>query len=244
MQPHRFTEEELRLTLEKYPKLKQESDGVLKGEIDLNHQFGDVPIVDSFQISIEVDDQYPESFPRLTEIGGRTKYIAEKYKITDYRDLHCYAVKEAGAACVCAPQEKRRKFPKGNDLVDYVNDLVIPYLYGLSYFEKFKKWPWGDRSHGALGTLEAYSDIDQTTVEDITQTLFTIRIEPKWIDFHKQLKKPNPKKTCPCKSEKAFGVCHEDAFNGLKKLAEDARLKKVNIKQVFDLFAHNLSKKH
>ncbi len=240
MQPHRFTEEELKLTLEKYPKLKQESDGVLKGEIDLNHQFGDVPIVDTFQISIEVDDRYPESFPRLTEIGGRTKSIAKKHNITDYRDLHCNSVEESGTACVCAPQEQRRKFPKGSDVCVYIDELAIPYLYGLSHFEKFRTWPWGEWSH-AFGPIEAYAEIDNVTPEDVTATLIWIRKNTNWIEYHKQIKKPNPNKRCLCQSGKPFGRCHKDASNGLKKLSEDTKKMGLNVKGLLDVIANRLN---
>ncbi len=240
MSPHRFTEEELKATLAKYPKLTQQSDGVLVGEIDLNHQFGDVHIIDSFKVSIEVDDKYPESFPRLVEIGGRTKAIAEKYKITDYRDLHCYAIRTPGAACVCASQERRRRFPKGSDLVLYMDDLVIPYLYGLSHYDKFRKWPWGERSHGALGSLEAYAEIDNPTQLDVTDTLFIIRAEPEWIAYHKQLKKISRDKECPCRSGKSFGRCHRDALAGLEKLASDAKRMDLNVKAILDLIANRI----
>ena len=240
MSPHRFTKEELEATLTKYPKLTQQSDGVLVGEIDINHQFGDVHIVDSFQISIGVDDNYPESFPRLTEIGGSTESIAERYGITDYRDLHCYAIREPGAACVCASQERRRKFAKGNDLVVYVDDLAIPYLYGLSYYEQYQKWPWGERSHGALGSLEAYAEIDKPSQADITDTLITIRVESEWITYHKQIKKVSPNKGCPCKSGKPFGRCHKDALVGLEKLAKDSKKFGLNIKGLLDVIANRL----
>jgi len=240
MSSHRFTERELEATLAKYPKLKQSSDGVLVGVVDINHKFNDVHIVDSFQISIEVDDKYPQTFPRLTETGGRTKAIAEKYKIMDYRDLHSYAIQEPGAACVCASQERRRKFPKGSDLIVYVDNLAVPYLYSLSHYEKFQKWPWGERSHGALGSLEAYAEIDNPSQTDITDTLITIRAEPEWIVYHKQLKKISSSKGCPCKSGKPFGLCHRDALAGLEKLANDSKKLGLNVKGLFDVIANRL----
>lgn len=243
MPAHRFSGEELTATIAKYPKLRQQSDGVLVGEIKLNHQFGDVPIVDVFTISIEVDDKYPKSFPRLTEVGGRTRAIAEKYGITDYRDLHCYAVREPGSACVCASQERRRKFPEGSDLIVYVDDLVIPYLYGLSHYDKFQRWPWGERSHGALGSLEAYADISDPSNADITETLVMIRATPNWTVYHKQLKKISPNKKCPCSSERPFSLCHKDALVGLEKLAKDAKSLNLNLKGIFDVIAQQMRNK-
>lgn len=244
MSTYRFSEEELKNTLKKYPKLEQGSDGVLTGEIDINHQYDDTHLVDSFKISIEVDSEYPKSFPKLYEVGDRTKKIADKYRIRDYRDLHCYAVRQAGSACLCAPQEKRIKFPEGSDLSVYIDSLVVPYLFGLSYYDKFEKWPWGERSHGAMGALEAYADLDNPSQEDIFQTLFTVRIERNWIEYHKQIRKISPLKNCPCDSRKSFSKCHGDAFLGIKKLSKDVRTLKVNIKSFLDMAGTSIKKNH
>lgn len=240
MSTYRFSDNELVETLKKHPDIKQESDGVLTGKITLNHKYDDIRLTDSFDIRIEVDSEYPSSFPKLSEVGGRTQKIANKYSIRDYRDLHCYAIREAGSACLCAPQERRIKFPKGGDICIFIDELVVPYLFGLSYYDQFEKWPWGERSHGALGALEAYADLKETAPEDIAQTLSIIRLEKNWTEFHKQIRNTSPFKHCPCKSRKPFSRCHGNAFSGIERLSKDIKALGVNLKTIFDTLATSL----
>src|ERR1700684_1267857 len=94
--------------------------------------------------------------PALFETGGRTAAIAAKYGIEDHRDLHRNP--GTGAACLCVKQEERRRFPKGANLPHFIEELVVPYLFGLSHFDDHGKWPWPDFSHGTLGIAEYYAE--------------------------------------------------------------------------------------
>jgi hypothetical protein len=103
--------------------------------------------------------------------------------------------------------------------VVFLEQLAIPYLFGLSYVEEFGKWPWGEYNHGGLGLLEFYADdAGQISKEGFGEVLASLRADSNWSDYHRQLKKPSAKRACICGSGKAFGKCHHRAWRGLKNL--------------------------
>jgi hypothetical protein len=231
-----FSHDELYDTLEKYPKLKWNSKGYLYGTIDLYHQYGNFTANDSFEVMIGASGDYPNSPPALIETGGRTKQIADKYKITNLQDLHCNKRDGSGTACLCAKQEYKTRFPIGSDLVVFVDDLVIPYLYALSYFDVHGEWPeWGERSHGLLGLFEAHHEIDNVTREDVLDLIKLIKSVVDWTYYHKQLRKPNPSSSCPCGNKKSFESCHNKAWLGLLKLRGDIEKFGFNTKSIFSI---------
>jgi hypothetical protein len=195
----------------------------------LDHTHNNTHIKDKFNIIIGADEKYPESMPRLIETGKRTEKIAEKYNIKDFRDLHNNSM-EQGTACLGSPREIREKFPAGSDLVIFVDNLVIPYLFGLSFYEDNGKWPWGELSHGILGILEDYLEIDNPSKDNILETLKWIKRSPNWIEYNKQMKKLSPQKHCVCGSHKPFCNCHPEAWKGLEKLIIDMKSFSLNPK--------------
>lgn len=217
-----FSENEIAEVRNKFPKLTIKSQGVWDGEIDVNAVYGNVHIIDIFKIGIIASDKYPVELPVMIELGGRTDAIAEKYKIKNRQDLH-YNIKSR-VACLCVKQEEKIKFPDGSNLVTYIDDLVIPYLYGLSYFDQNGKWPWGEYSHGGLGLLEFYAD-DQSEqkIDDIKQTAKVFVADNNWKEYSKQIRKPSAQKACICGSGRQFQRCHPSAWRGILKLNTDIR---------------------
>jgi hypothetical protein len=236
MSLYKFSDDELYETLEKYPKLKWNPDGYLYGNIDVYHQYGDYVSNDTFEVFIGAPENYPDLPPALIETGGRTKAIAKKYKITNLQDLHCNKRDGNGTACLCAKQEYKIRFPIGSDLVLFIDELVIPYLFALSYFDNRGKWPeWGERSHGLLGLFEAHHEIENVTKEEVLDLIKIIRSVGNWTYYHKQLRKPNENTSCPCGKNKPFRDCHNKAWLGLMKLRDDISILDLNAKSIFSI---------
>lgn len=227
-----FSEEEISAVRNAFPKLTLKQQGIWEGEIDIDVIYNGERIQDRFEIAIAATEQYPKQMPMMLEIGGRTKAIAEKYKITDPRDLHCNP--KSGIACLCVKQEEKMRFPPGSNLVDFIRDLVIPYLYALSHFDKYKKWPWGEYSHGGLGLLEFYAE-DPTPLrkEDIEQVAEVFRADDNWKEYSRQLRKPSAERHCICRSRKPIRECHPRAWQGVRRLHADLTRFKVNIYKLY-----------
>lgn len=209
-----FDEDEVREVVARYQGLRQASAGVLEGVIDIHHQHGAVVRRDSFSIRLAAHNGNSR-LPALREVGGRSRAIVQKHGFEDVRALHQNL--SDGTACVCVKQEETARFPPGARLLTFIEQLAIPYLYGLSYVDELGKWPWGEYSHGGLGLLEYYADNPaQDAKEDLAEVLASLKADSDWADYHKQLRKPSSKRACICGSGKAFGKCHRRAWQGLK----------------------------
>lgn len=174
------------------------------------------PLRDSFQVRVTATNPNSDRVPALYEIGGRTEVIAQKLGLTDLRTLHR---NKDGTACVCVKQIEKRKFPLGSNLFVFVEELAVPYLYGLVHYEHHHVWPWGDYSHGSMGLLEFYAeDTTPQTVEDIMGVFPSMRKELNWKEYHKQLRKPSAERSCLCGSGKPFRKCDKKAWQGLLHL--------------------------
>lgn len=227
-----FSEEEISAVRNAFPKLTLKRQGVWEGEIDIDAVHNGERIQDQFEIAITATEPYPKQMPMMFEIGGRTKATAEKYKITDPRDLHCNP--KDGTACLCVKQEEKMRFPPGSNLVDFIRELVIPYLYGLSYFDKHKKWPWGEYSHGGLGLLEFYAeDPTPLTKEDIEQVAEVFRADDNWKEYSRQLRKPSAERHCICRSGKSIRKCHPRAWQGVQRLHANLTRLEINIYKLY-----------
>lgn len=233
---YNFSQQEIHEVQAKFPQLKLEQQGVWKGALDFFAEYEGHQIKDTFEICIIAPNTYPDQIPFLVEVGGRTQAIAKKHGVADLRRLHCNPG-QRNTACLCAKQEEKTKFPPGSNLVTFIENLVIPYLFGLSYFERHGKWaPWGEYSHGGLGILECHAEYpNDITEQDIKEVVKTLRADENWKEYSKQLRKPSGAKFCICGSRKPFIQCHRLAWQGLERLYSDIQSQKLNVRQLFQI---------
>jgi hypothetical protein len=228
---YNFSEEEVIEIRKNFPKLSLKSRGVLDGDIDIDAIYNEYRIEDTFKIGIIVPSK-PNEFPCMLEIGGRTDNIAKKHNLTDKRDLH-YNPK-TGLACLCVKQEETKRFPPGSKIADFIENLVIPYLYGLSYFDKEGEWPWEEYSHGCLGLLEFYAeDSNGLTQKDIEDIAFYFKADPNWKKYSKQIRNPSAKRACICGSKKQFKDCHPKAWQGIIRLNREIEKLGLNSYKIY-----------
>ena len=173
---------------------------------------------DTFQLEIEFPTDFPLSFPLVREIGGRLKNIAEKYSISDIRDLHVNK-NQNNAVCLCPKPAERLRYPNGVDLLHFINNLVVPFFFGLSYFDKHRKWPWNEYSHGELGIMEFLAECKGKHDGSLAQSCYDALGEQykKIVQASKEIKGHWP---CLCDSGKKFRSCHGMALKGLWALKQ------------------------
>lgn len=180
---------------------------------------------------IDAPADYPASMPSLRETSGRTAAIAAKYRIEDQRDLHRNP--GTGTACLCVKQEERRRFPNGARLLHFIQELVVPYLFGLSHFDEHGKWPWPDRSHGALGAIEYYAETaGEPSAELIWETVDLLKGDASWRGLRKQIRKPSAMRACVCGSRKPISRCHKGVWVGIAKMNGDIQQLGLNVRRV------------
>jgi hypothetical protein len=226
-----FTTEEISEVKDRYPRLQAAENGVVEGVLDLHAIYDGEERRDTFQVRMVPPPDYPNSMPSLLETGGRTAAIATKYGIEDHRDLHRNP--GTGTACLCVKQEEKNRFPKGANLPHFVEQLVVPYLFGLSHFDEHGKWPWPDYSHGALGIVEYYADAaDAPSDESIGSTLDFLKQDISWRELRRQIRKPSAMRMCVCGSRKPISRCHRSVWAGITKLNGDMQKLSLNVRQM------------
>ena len=227
-----FNEQETSEVKQKYPGLNLTKPGVWQGTLDFHATYNEVAISGSYQVAIIVPKDFPSKFPTIAETGGRIQSIAGKYGISDLRELHCNP--KNLSLCLCVKQEEKTRLPAGSKFIDYIDELVVPYLFGLSFFDQRGAWPWGEWSHGVLGMLEHYSEnTTQQSVESITELGPTIKADEDWKYYTFQIRKPSPKKPCVCGSKKPISGCHKKAWRGIILLSADVKKYKLDVGKTF-----------
>ncbi len=201
-----------------------------KGVLYFNRSYEGVVIEDSFEVAIAVPATYPTTLPFVWETGGRLREIAEKWrdKVLGLADLHVYP--SNGSVCLGAPLELQERCPLGAPFFQFIDDLVVPYFYGLSHFEKHGRWPWGERSHGILGLLESYGERRiECPREDVVLQVHQLRKCNNSREVRKYLRRHKDQRLCLCGKNRLFAECHTLAWNGLLKLQRDAKSHNLNV---------------
>ena len=149
-------------------------------------------ICDVFEIKICLANLDKNGWPKVYEIGGRHRQIAEQCQIPII-DLHFYP--SDGRCCLGLKYGGNRNFR----IKEFLPELVIPFLYQLSYTAKFgiaatRKDLWGEYSHGDKG-LEEYE----------AEMLNLARHQPSRNDL------------CPCRSGIKYKKCHMDQVEAVKR---------------------------
>lgn len=185
-------------------------------------------ISDCYEMEVVLTTSDNSNLPQVIERGGRIQKVLDKYNIKDSRDIHVYPV--TNVACLCARTEENFRMPKGFNIEDFINNLVIPFFYYQSYYEKYGEEPYQGYSHGPLGILENYTDIRDGSCEKAKEFITALQKDKDWVIFKGSLgskKKLKGFHTCLC-GKNIFRKCHKKVFEGLWKLRDDINTHKID----------------
>lgn len=143
---------------------------------------------DSYHVEIKFPETFPHCFPKVWEVGN---------KIPKEPNRH---VNEDGSLCLGVIQEEILITRYGISLVNFLERVLKPHLSRETYFEKKRKYPHGEYSHGIDGVLEFFFDkFDTSDPVRIVQILDRI--------ISGDLPDRNERQ-CICGSENKFKKCH------------------------------------
>ena len=149
-------------------------------------------IAESFDIELSVPHAFPDSSPQAKEIGGRIG--------ADYDHLN-----PDGTLCLAVPIEQRRLFLEQPTLLGFVNLLLVPYLYGFSFWTKHGYHPFGEAPHGAEGILDHYVETLGLEGPVCALAVISFLFEHGYRGHH----------DCPCGSGRRVRVCHGSVLRAL-----------------------------
>ncbi len=170
------------------------------GKLEFAATRNGVHISDSYDIEIFLSSDYPESPPVAKESGG---------KIPD--DFHKF---EGGQLCLATPWETRLQFLRQPDILGFIKNLLVPYLYTYSHKLNYYYLPYGELPHGDRGLEESYRGL-----LDGYKVRFNIESDIDVLRLLKILAENSYKGhlKCPCGSGKDIGNCHGVYLLKLKK---------------------------
>lgn len=149
---------------------------------------------DTYEVEVRIPPAFPDDFPRVRETGGRI--AAGYHKLNG--DL----------LCLGAPTAIRLKLTRRPTLPTLVNALIIPYLYGHSFFSRYGRMPYGELPHGDDGIRENLAGMFMA---------LTSRYPEEFLRLASMKKRYANKGLCPCGSGKRLGRCHNRSVNRWRK---------------------------
>lgn len=150
--------------------------------------------IDTFDIGMLVQEDFPESEPVVFETGGRIPRIADRHVYPKHGNC-CITVWEHWLAT-----ETDRSFAA------FMTGPLRQYFLSQVVFEAKGHWPLGERAHDLQGLADAY--LDALAIDDLE----------KLVPYLRHLRRPSPKGHwyCPCGSGKRLRNCHPDELAALR----------------------------
>ena len=157
--------------------------------------------IDEYDVRIIADYRYPQKEPKVFEMSGRIPRNADHHINND------------GSCCI-GVWEQWLITSDNNSFSQFIKGPLHQYFLSQWCFEKKGKWPFGERSHGEKGVLEACSEIVgiPSKKEPIIRYLKTLSLKEKqgcW---------PKGHWLCPCGSGYIIRKCASDHAENLKSL--------------------------
>ena len=150
-------------------------------------------IDDLYEIEIAIPKQFPDQLPRVRETKGRIP--SSFHKLVD------------GSLCLGSETRLRLIVLQSPSILSFVEDCIIPYLYGYSYFEQHGKLPFGELSHGGKGIREDLAELFGVKTDMVADFVRAAALK----------KGTANKRLCPCGSTLRVGKCHHKRINHLRK---------------------------
>lgn len=174
---------------ERYPSLSviPDKDGyLLTGIVTMAKTYNDVPLYDEYHIKIFIPSDFPRHIPSVFDTNND---VPEEF-------MHFLG---DGSFCLGAYCDLRSFLDTHPSIVGFIDEIVMSYLYSVSYFRTYGVLPYGARSHGVQGKIEAYQERYSTDNNRVlAYLLFCLLGEIPYRGHH----------LCPCGSGKHLRNCH------------------------------------
>lgn len=151
-------------------------------------------IADEYSVEVLVPPNFPRSLALVRETDGRIP--KRHHKLED------------DFLCLGTPTEQRLVLARCPTLPHFVSRLVVPYLYGYSYYAEHGTLPYGEEQHGDQGIRDQLGRLFHAPAISGVEEFLRLT----------SLKKRSANKLlCPCQSGRRLGRCHNRVVNRHRK---------------------------
>lgn len=193
--------------IHRYPRFRVSKCGdvtLLEGIFELNAEVLGVPLCDTFDVRIEIPQEYPDELPKLYEPSSKIPNSFE----------HMYV---DGSCCLGVNGELYMRFIQEPTLLHYVRDMVTDFFASVKWHIRFGSYPFGQRSHEAKGIFEFYRQYWRVDDDRLAARMLCVALVPGTYRGHKP---------CPCGSGITARKCHGPSFQRIFALPCKTILKK------------------
>jgi len=174
--------------IEKYPNLhiEESTDNSVRllGNIHIYRCANEFTLNKKYDVELVIS-LAPDTLPIAKDIGNAV----------DNSFVHRYS---NGELCLETGTAIRIRFIDGLDLCAWMNEFVEPYFFSYEYYQRYGEFPFGERPHGCLGTIDTYREL--LHCEDPAKLFDLINFaENNTYRGHVP---------CPCGSGKKLRACH------------------------------------
>jgi hypothetical protein len=160
---------------------------IVEGEYHLNAQMDGYEIIqDTYRLKIIFPARYPKVLPKVIELDDR---------IPRGSDYHTY---EDGSFCLGSEIKLKSILFDYPSIVDFVEKILNPFLYAVSYKMQYDIYPFGELDHGEDGLVDDYKHL--FSVSEKESVLQVLRALGK-------RKRVANKLQCPCGCGDRIGKC-------------------------------------
>lgn len=173
----------------KYPYLYKDASS-MKGTVFIEKD----EIKDSYEIEVFIPVGYPQAIPYVKEIGGKIP-VAFHHNSDE-------------TLCLDTPLTVLEVFRREETLSNFIDNLVVPYLYSYSYYQLKGQMPFGEWAHGTDGILADYKERLKVSDDVVILNLLRIIVEDCYRGHL----------ACPCGSQQKLRQCHGGGLLKMKTI--------------------------
>ncbi|MEM5491846.1 SEC-C domain-containing protein [Hoeflea sp. AS16] len=161
---------------------------------------------DAYQVKVLITAGFPTENPVVFEQGGRIP-----------RTVNRHVFPEEGSCCLGVWEEWLLTAPD-HRFETFLTGPMQDYFISQTYFEANGMWPFGERSHGMLGVVEAYSDLLEVPQDAKIIVAYLNLLSLSQIKGHQ---------LCPCGSGRRLRHCHRDELQRLSSKVSPLMAKRM-----------------
>lgn len=157
-------------------------------------------IDDGYNLEISIPENFPHALPKVVETGNKIPRDGNHHVNPDH------------TLCLGSPLRILKKIYERPNIVGFVEECLIPYLYAVSLkLQNGGNFIFSELAHGEQGIIDDYLDL--LGLYNREQVVYAINL----LGIKKRLAN---KKPCPCGCGKRLGACSfHYRMNFLRKMA-------------------------
>lgn len=171
---------------------------IVTGFLPFKRSYDGYVIEDGYRVEISGLEEYPNTVPVVRELNNRIRRHSDNHADKD------------GTLCLATPLGLHKSFFESPTLLVFIEKLLIPYLYGHTYWERKGVYPWGEASHGSAGIKASYAELFGVS-DDLSILRFLRYLAMGYYRGHH---------LCNCGSGIRLRDCHGPTLLGLKHIPQ------------------------